>query len=338
MKKMIFGTAIAAVIMGGCVSNDSVDSPKGSQMDFNTYIGKTRGVPVTGTTFANGTTVGIIAYQDFTAPDYTNTYGTINNLKLTSDGTTLKPAADVYWPATGDLSFFAYAPYVGGNGLVFNAGTATEAPSLTYTVPTVVVEQIDVMVAEPLLNQTAASNAGTVALPFHHALTQVKFSAKTAADYTATAGRTFTIQSIELKQLIRKGDLTLNYAAPITWTTDGTATDFTIPLIAENQTVNTDGLTITPLNAANGILMMIPQTLTDDMVVEFTYTQSDGTPNTAITKTFKLNEAIVNGNPLAAWAANKVINYCFTLADNNGTPIIFTGSIVDWETETNAGL
>lgn len=338
---MIFGTALVAVIMTGCVNSDSIESPKGAQMDFSTYIGKstiTKGTPVTGTTFANGTTVGIIAYPDFTDPDYSTSYPTINNLKLTSDATNLKPASDVYWPATGDLSFLAYAPYVGGNGLVLNAGTSTAAPSLTYTVPTVVEDQIDVMVSEPQLNQTAATSAGAVALPFHHALTQVKFSAKTATDYTGTAGRTFTVQSIVLKQLNGEGNLTLNYAAPLTWTTLGKATDFTIPLAAENQAVNTNGTAITTLNATDGILMMIPQTLTNDMVIEFTYTQSDGTPNTAVTKTFKLNEAIVNGNPLTAWAANKVINYCFTLADNSGTPITFTGSIVDWENETNAGL
>ena len=50
-----------------------------------------------------------------------------------------------YWPGAGrNIRFFAYAPY-GGQGIVLSDKTSAGTPSITYTVPTAVADQQDLL-------------------------------------------------------------------------------------------------------------------------------------------------------------------------------------------------
>lgn len=91
-----------------------------------------------------------------------------------------------YWPGAGrNIRFFAYAPY-GGQGIVLSDKTSAGTPSITYTVPTAVADQQDLLVAAT--SGMAGNTAAAAPLSFAHALTAVRF---TTDDLTSTQ-RTLT--------------------------------------------------------------------------------------------------------------------------------------------------
>lgn len=334
MKKMLFCAAMSAIVLIGCTKSESIDTPKGTPISFYSYVGKirpTKGTPLS--SFTENTTGGLVAYADITT-DYNTPDPKVNNVKLVSTGVGFEPVTLVEWPATGKLNFFAYAPYEDKTNLNFVAGNGTTPPSLTYTVPTAVASQVDVMVAEPQKEKDATSNSGSVALPFHHALTQVKFSAKTAADYSITSPTaTFKVKSVTVKSALSSGAITLNLAiAPVkpVWTNLATAADFAIGL-KDGAAVDVDNKgALTALCAANGMLMMLPQTLSNDIKVELVFDKTIGTANAVeVKKIFTLNKAIVNQTPITEWEPNKIINYVFSLS---ASEISFTGTITGWDT------
>lgn len=332
MKKMLFCAAMSAIVLTGCSKSESIDTPKGAPMSFYSYVGKarlTKGTPLA--SFTEGTTAGLVAYKDiqkFDEPD-----AKITNVKMTSNGTSLEPESAIDWPAAdGKLNFYGYAPYKIDNVLTFVAGSGTTAPSVAYVVPTVVANQVDVMVAEPQKDQNASSNSGAVALPFHHALTQVKFVAKTSADYSlASPAVIFKVKKVTVKDVLSKGALSLDYTTAPAWTMEADKANFEIGLAGgADVTVALDGTTKTALCAANGVLMMLPQTLGDNVKVELVFGKKIGTEaEVDVTKTFVLNKALVNSVKLTEWDANQIVTYVFSLS---ASEISFSGNIEGWET------
>lgn len=81
---------------------------------------------------------------------------------------------DYYWPPAGSMKFFAVAP---ANITGFNAPTAENiaTPTLTYTIPAVVADQKDIMVAQPATIDLANRTSAQVGLQFEHLLAAVKF-------------------------------------------------------------------------------------------------------------------------------------------------------------------
>lgn len=332
---LIWAAAVSALALGSCAKSDSVDLPAGNKMGFYSYVGsaiQTKGTPLT-TTFPSGSTAGLVAYADIA--DYGTAHTDINNLMLTSNGAGMDAEKSVFWPETGTLSFYAYAPYANTN-VVFNAGVGTTAPGVSYTVPTVVADQVDVMVAEPMLAQDATTSGGSVALAFHHALTQVKFSAKTAKDYSTGTVTTFKVKSVTVKDAQSKGTLTMNYAVAPAWALAADKADFAAGLVgAADVDVDNTGNVTTQLCADNGILMLLPQTLGANVKVELVYTKTENGTSTDITRNFVLNKALVSAAEMTKWEANKVVNYLFTLSANE---ILFTGSITSWDAESTADI
>lgn len=331
MKKILFWAAISAFAFSSCAKNETVEAPKGKQMSFYSYVGKAKpvakGTPV-GTSFANGATMGIVAFEDIMKFDVP--YVTIDNVKLTVTGGTPQPDSPIYWPTEGKLNFFAYAPYEDANLVYNDAVNATTAPTVTYTVPAVA-NQVDVLVATPLKDQTSTN--GQLALAFKHALAQVKFSAMTDQDYAQGANPiTFTVKSVTVKQVISKGTLSLNAENAPAWALDAAKADYPIGL----ATTLTVGNTQAPLNAADGVLMLLPQTHADDAVIELIYTETvGGIVSADITKSVKINTVTLSGTADKDWKANQVIHYVFTLAK---TGITFSGAITGWDAENTGSI
>ena len=73
-----------------------------------------------------------------------------------------------------------------GQGITdMSANNATGVPTVTFTVPTAHDQQIDLMYATPIKDQTKQSLSGRVAFAFHHALTQVNFQVQAVVDATS---------------------------------------------------------------------------------------------------------------------------------------------------------
>lgn len=123
------------------------------------------------TEFASGDTFGVFAYYVASGSDISaTTPNFMYNQKVTYDGSSWTYSPTKYWPATGTLSFFAYAPY-GNSCITCPATDATGTPSIGYNNPEA---DLDLLAAEsPSLS--FADNNGEVSFKFHHILAKIKY-------------------------------------------------------------------------------------------------------------------------------------------------------------------
>ena len=204
----------------------------------------------------------------------------------------------MFWPNSGNLSFFAYSPYAGADDRYTTLGstlTTTGCPQLTYTVPDNVIDQRDLLVSVPLIDQTKDDvNAnGKLPLTFRHALSCIVFKAK----MTDVCDFPVKVTSITLGNFKNKASLFYDLTATpgtFSWTMPKEAPDKSYSLaINNNLLTDTDLKAITgsyqSITADNASLILLPQTIddTDEIKVSVEY-QVTGNPQ-AKTITVPLN-------------------------------------------------
>ena len=186
------------------------------------------------------------------------------------------------WPGAGrNIRFFAYAPY-GGQGIVLSDKTSAGTPSITYTIPTAVAEQQDLLVAAT--SGMAGNTAAAAPLSFAHALTAVRFT--TGDDMMA--GR---ITKITLKGVYGSGS---HMMGSDSWDGYGAATDFSQTLAA-----TVDGVANQEVTPVAAIFMMLPQTLPSGASIEVVYTDD-------LTSTQRTLTASIAGSQ---WPMGKTVTY-----------------------------
>ena len=187
-----------------------------------------------------------------------------------------------YWPGAGrNIRFFAYAPY-GGQGIVLSDKTSAGTPSITYTIPTDVADQQDLLVAAT--SGMAGNTAAAAPLSFAHALTAVRFT--TGDDMMS--GR---ITKITLKGVYGSGSHTMGSDS---WNGYGATTDFSQTLAAAvDGSANQE---ITPVAAT---FMMLPQTLPSGASIEVVYTDD-------LTSTQRTLTASIAGSQ---WPMGRTVTY-----------------------------
>lgn len=164
-----------------------------------------------------------------------------------------------YWPIVPDdkVSFFAYAPHddqlpatlTDNHGILLSGNTLTGAPYIDFNVNAdVIADQVDLVYASAI-----DKNKEQINLQFHHALSRIGFSAKTAADYGSTVVKV-TALSIS-GTFYRSGRLNLGDG---TWSGKTATTNITyIPqLSAEADAIVSIAKQI---HANDQYLMLIPQ-------------------------------------------------------------------------------
>lgn len=207
---------IGSLLLFGCTKSEVADSNDSTTpISFETYIG--RDVHTKAASYGNDNlpaSVGVYGFysgaKTWTSTDTPNLW---ENLTLTNNGGTwsYKPEEVRYWTNTKDnYTFLSYAPYATGtNGLVASAGAN---PTITYTVPTDLSKQIDLLYSNNNKNIHKPNNSTSVTLNYEHALSRltVKASAETAEN-----AYTFHIKSISITgDFYTKGDFNL---ATRTW-------------------------------------------------------------------------------------------------------------------------
>ena len=92
------------------------------------------------------------------------------------------------------VSFFAYAPHIAtvstvpeaGQGITaMSSNSATGAPYVDFTVPSKAEQQIDLLWAIPIMDQTKKAISGRVPFVFKHALSKLNFKVQAVVDATA---------------------------------------------------------------------------------------------------------------------------------------------------------
>ena len=192
--------AMAVMLVGtGCSTDEVVNdfSPKNA-IQFGTYVGRdaeSRATVINDTKLGTDG-FGVFAY--YTAGNEFSESATpnfmYNQLVKKNDEGKWAYSPLKYWPNNeGDkVSFFAYAPYTaqpatGDGDTDYNIGkhylnTSQSLPSLTFYVHPTVKDQVDLLWATPVLNQTKQTVADDVKFNFHHALARIGFSVQAMID------------------------------------------------------------------------------------------------------------------------------------------------------------
>lgn len=252
----------------------------GIESDAKTDRPQTRATPVGTETFYDS--FGALAYvysgawSDALTPDY------MYDVEITeASGWT---ATDYNWPGRGKkIRFFAYAPY-GAEGAVLSAQQTVGAPTITYTTPSAVADQKDLVVAAPAEMDGASAPDKTAALTFGHALTAVRF---TAGD-DMMAGR---ITKVTLKNVYGKAVYDMGTEL---WSGFTSSSSFTQTLSKE-----VDGTPDEEITPEEATFMMIPQTLPSGATIEVGYTDK-------LTNTARTLMASVAGT---TWPAGRTVTY-----------------------------
>lgn len=238
MKTTALMVLTGAIALSGCSKDSFSDKPlTAGEISFESGI-LTKGGPVTGTQFTNGTTVGVYTLEN---PDGTPiwtdaTNDGVNNLLMDniectangSGGLTYGPAK--LYKTNAKYSFFAYYPYTSS----ITGPSAGQSPKLACTFKTTPLEQVDYMYATPLENQDPTDNAKV--LKFNHALTQITVKVVNGTEKAITlnslkvkapSGATLNISSGVWSS--PGGEATYNLYAPTTPQSIAVSSSFSIP-------------------------------------------------------------------------------------------------------------
>lgn len=266
MQKTTLIVSLLLASLIGC--NDITDSDKLDSNSIQCSVSiesslpahLTKGTPINSAADADFKSIGILGYHTPSSFASTSSPSSsfLPNVEVDKSGENQWSFEKTYlWPQTGKVSFFAYAPYASDiNGITIDPIQGA-TPSLSYTVPSNVANQPDLMVATPQMDLFKT----IVPLQFTHALACVGFD---------VSGENVPIEYIGVKGIYTSGKLMLNMTNKLPQWIDlsGISTDlYEIGLIPNAEATNNN----TPIMATNGYLMMLPQTLTDDaaIVVKF---------------------------------------------------------------------
>jgi hypothetical protein len=332
---------IAAMTFSSCSEQETVDdglSASGKPVSFGTFVGKSAsrapdlnlaGLQTSGF-IVQAYNTDNLAWANFTPTSTTPNF--MSNQKVTyGSAWTYEPAK--YWPAnSGKVTFFAYGASAASDGIPtgltnFTGQTSqAAAPKFDFTVNGTVSSQVD-LVADALFDRTSADNSGKVNFAFDHILSKIAFSAKTAADYSSNA----TVTVTDLQLTFGSTAIQTNGA----FTFDGTKATLGSWALASSghayiPTTKQDlytgggvslGTTATEINDNTKYLMVLPQTVTADVLTAYiTYTI------TAESTTTTYN--VVKTLPTVTLALGKQYTFNFTITLN---AVVFEGiTVADW--------
>lgn len=263
-------------LLTACGADDTVpDTPQGAvSIGFSTNV-EGRQTRSEALNTDNLLSMGIFAYytgsSNWTAA---NTPNFMYNQPVTrTDNNTPWTYSPVkYWPnnEADKISFFAYAPY-NTAGVTPSGNTVAGFPYLDYTVPTAEADQIDLLAATPLMNQSYASNPatpgdpttqGNISFTMQHALTKISIYARSS---DLSADKVVNSLSITAPQ---SGKLTYN-ASGFDWSASSDKSDYTAT--QKDVTIATNTV---DENVLLGTFYLIPDRENSSLNITYTLTGS----------------------------------------------------------------
>ena len=250
--------------------NFSVSVPEWMGTDSLATTKTSRATPITDNSFGTDKSFKLIADQNDGAGNYSIL---INNQAVSYTNNIWKTTNDYYWPgiANKTISFYAYYPSTISNV----SHTAGSAPTLLYTAPDNVSDQIDIMTATN--NNVSGSSNSSSPLTFNHIFAAIQFSVGSNGIGSGT------ISSISIGSVANSGTYTFGGG----WSNVTGSKTFTI---LQSKTIA--GTSGEDIYSGNYTLMMIPQAFNN---ITITLTYSNGG---TLTKTIS-----------GTWEAGKTYNY-----------------------------
>jgi len=366
MNKILFFTVAAATVMAltGCSqSSDLTETAETSQtaISFDTYLAKTRagatGPETTETLKTNG--FGVLAC--YTTGDYDNSAvpNFMYNTKVTGSTTTDAWNYDQkrYWPNSGKISFFAYAPYADikageTSGIIRLSDNNTSDITITYNSGNDITNCVDLLKGvkkgtDHDNNINLTSGSGIVGFTFKHALAKFNINALTSSAVDANTKITIDNITITKTNFLSSGTLSLVDGA---WKY-GDNNNGNISLSINNTSINKDFADTGDRNTVKslkGVTSTAEPVLADNKscyLIPFTY----GSPQMTITVTYWVRTFYDNlpteANINEKYTVTKDITFTNNFEPNKqyglnltigGGPkaITFDASVAEWSTDT----
>ncbi|MDE6225979.1 MAG: fimbrillin family protein [Muribaculaceae bacterium] len=219
---------------------------------------------------------------DGLSPDY------MYNVEVTRSNS-WSPAEEYLWPGSGALHINAYSPFVTNpsdkEGITsIPSSSAKGALSLSFTTPTDVADQLDLLISSPVDAQSSPCD-----LVFNHALTAIRFA-------TGSEMAPCSVKKIEISGVNASGSLNMesgewsDVSSPMTFSV---SPEISLSAAAGSSYVAPD----TYITSADQTFLLIPQSLPEDAAVTMTI-EIDGKESSL--------SASLSG---ASWKAGKTIVY-----------------------------
>lgn len=303
------------LLLSACNAEDNVEEHLHGNIPigFSSNVTKMRA----STEYTSGTDlkdIGVFAYfmqGDFNADTATPNFMYNQCITKQADGSWFYTPIK-FWPADdmNKISFFAYAPYTqegnasGDSKLSFqDKGTAKGFPVLHYTVSSAEDEQIDLLAATPLLNQTNKLNGGIVSFKMNHVLTKVAIYVKSNDNTTGKKITAFSIQGV------KKG--TLTYCEPTNANNKGNVWAYPTPVERETFTAAATDFAVPDSKLDEKRLLatffLLPKSEGNTFSITFTAPNTSGGSASIQTVTLT-NQSLPS---LDAWAPGAFVSYTF---------------------------
>ena len=256
MKRNVLMIAVAIIALSSCNKDTIKDVNGGYSIDFR----------VSTQTRASEVTTANLAAFNVTAIDGSGK-NYFTDVLFSKSGDFFISNPEYYWPGTGDLAFYAYAPVTLSGVSINNTSKVVSG----FTPSASIADQQDFVVATATGNKTKNETDG-VQLTFKHKLVQIGIHAK-----NANSAYKYYIKGVKIANVISSGDFNFSPAEGSSeWACDDTRStasysiEYTKPMATPLGIVGTNLMcTVTAdkngaevLDYSVGNAMLIPQQLT----------------------------------------------------------------------------
>ena len=238
MKKIIL-MSIAAMILTSCAKDSMKEANKGRAIDFR-VAAQSR---ATETTTANLTTFYVTAIDESGSNYFTN-------VAFTKVDEYFSSSPVYYWPGSGSLNFFAYAPSATTLGATVTINNTTKTLA-GFSPAAEITDQKDFVTASA--SGSKADETSGVALTFDHQLSQIEVKARNANE-----GYVYQIKGVRFAQPVAKADFDF---ATSEWTLSTDAADKAVYDVTYNNVVTLNTFAQNIMKSEGDNAMLIPQQL-----------------------------------------------------------------------------
>ena len=224
MKKIGLYLGIAVLTFTSCVKDTVTETNSGRAIDFHVST-ETR---ASETTTANLTTFYVTSLLE----DGKTYFENLPYLRGADAVFMSTPA--YYWPVSGSLNFYAYAP--SADKLGGELTISKDSKKLTdFSPSSTISDQVDFVTANA--SGSKASNSGGVSLTFNHMLSQIEVHAKNAHE-----GYTYYVKGVSIKNVVSKADFDFTSTSDSPWNLSSAAEDIATYSVTYSDAVTLDAL------------------------------------------------------------------------------------------------
>lgn len=237
---------VAVMAVASCISDIMKESSNGSAIDFRIAT-KTRATELTGANIQS-------FYVTARTSDAEDNYFTDVPYMRAMDEY-FKSSTSYYWPAIGELTFYAYSPSLNKFGGDAELAVSEDSQKITgFRVDPNIPDQKDFITS--VTTATKQNSSSGVVLNFDHKLSQIEIRAK-----NSNAGYNYSVKGVKISGVASKADFNFSPTdGEPEWEIDESAE--TIETYEYYNSANLLGSTPVSIMGPGGNAMLIPQELT----------------------------------------------------------------------------